>query len=131
MARDSLRELPAVDRLLAHARTQTLLARFSRTYVLRQCRDILDELRREIKEGHPFEPGALGEEPILDRLETTINAARDLGLTRVVNATGTILHTLGRALLPQAAIEAVAAQAPVPSTANTTWLSGNAAGVSR
>jgi len=108
MARDSLRELPAVDRLLAHARTQALLARFSRPYVLRRCREILDELRREIKKGHPFEPGALGEERILDRLEETINAARDLGLTRVVNATGTILHTnLGRALLPQSAIEAV------------------------
>jgi L-seryl-tRNA(Ser) seleniumtransferase len=108
MARDSLRELPAVDRLLAHARTQALLARFSRTYVLRRCREILDELRREIKKGHPFEPGALGEERILDRLEETINAAGDLGLTRVVNATGTILHTnLGRALLPQSAIEAV------------------------
>jgi L-seryl-tRNA(Ser) seleniumtransferase len=108
MARDSLRELPAVDRLLAHARTQALLARFSRTYVLRRCREILDELRHEIKKGHPFEPGAPGEERILDRLEETINAARDLGLTRVVNATGTILHTnLGRALLPRAAIEAV------------------------
>ena len=68
MARDSLRELPAVDRLLAHARTQALLARFSRPYVLRRCREILDELRREIKKGHPFEPGALGEERILDRL---------------------------------------------------------------
>jgi L-seryl-tRNA(Ser) seleniumtransferase len=108
MVRDPLRELPSVDRLLAHPRTQTLLARFSRTYVLQLCREILDELRREIRQGHPFDSGALGEEAILDRLEATIDVARDLGLTRVVNATGTILHTnLGRALLPQAAIEAV------------------------
>jgi L-seryl-tRNA(Ser) seleniumtransferase len=108
MVRDPLRELPAVDRLLAHSRTQALLARFSRTYVLQLCREILDELRREIRQGQPFDPGALGEEFILDRLEAAIDVARDLGLTRVVNATGTILHTnLGRALLPQIAVEAV------------------------
>ena len=73
MVRDPLRELPAVDRLLAHSRTQALLARFSRTYILQLCREILDELRREIRQGHPFDPGALGEELILDRLEATID----------------------------------------------------------
>jgi L-seryl-tRNA(Ser) seleniumtransferase len=108
MARDPLRELPAVDRLLAHSRTQPLLARFSRKFVLHHCREILDELRQAIRQGHPIDPSALGEEPILGRLEERINLARERGLTRVVNATGTVLHTnLGRALLPQAAIEAV------------------------
>src|SRR6266850_7080140 len=108
VAHDLLRELPAVDRLLAHPRTQPLLARFSRKYVTHQCREILDELRREIRQGHAIAADALGEEAILGRLEERLALARDLGLTRVVNATGTILHTnLGRALLPQAAIDAV------------------------
>jgi L-seryl-tRNA(Ser) seleniumtransferase len=108
MGRDPLRELPSVDRLLAHPRAQALLARFSRKYVLHHCRAILDELRREIGRGHQYGPGELGEEPILDRLQEALNLASDPGLTRVVNATGTILHTnLGRALLPQAAVEAV------------------------
>jgi L-seryl-tRNA(Ser) seleniumtransferase len=109
MARDPLRELPAVDRLLAHARTQPLLARFSRKYVLHHCRQLLDELRREIRQGQPIDLSALGEEPILGRLEARINAySHDAGFQRVVNATGTILHTnLGRALLPRAALEAV------------------------
>jgi L-seryl-tRNA(Ser) seleniumtransferase len=108
VAHDLLRELPAVDRLLAHPRTQPLLARFSRKYVTQHCREVLDELRREIRQGHTIAAGALGEEPILGRLEERLNLARDLGLMRVVNATGTILHTnLGRALLPQAAIDAV------------------------
>ena len=108
MAHDLLRELPAIDRLLSHPRTQPLLARFSRKYVTHQCREILDELRREIRQGHSIDPGALGEEPILGRLEERISLAHDLRLTRVVNATGTVLHTnLGRALLSQTALDAV------------------------
>ena len=47
-------------------------------------------------------------ESIIARLEERIGQVRDAGLTRVVNATGTVLHTnLERALLPQSAIEAV------------------------
>jgi len=42
----TLRELPAVSRLLAHARTARLLVRFNREYVVQGCRDVLDELNR-------------------------------------------------------------------------------------
>ena len=45
LAEDLLRELPAVDRLLAHPRTRSLLTRFNREYVVQHCRQILDELR--------------------------------------------------------------------------------------
>ena len=108
MAGDLLRELPGVDRLLAHERAHALLARFSRAYVLQQCRDVLDELRAEIRNGHAVAVGGLGEASILARIEDRIGAARELGLTRVVNATGTVLHTnLGRALLAKEATDAV------------------------
>jgi L-seryl-tRNA(Ser) seleniumtransferase len=108
MAGDLLRELPAVDRLLTHHRTQPLLARFNREYVVQHCREILDEVRRSIKEGREVDPRTLEDDSLLDRLEDRIGVARARGLTRVVNATGTVLHTnLGRALLPQAALEAV------------------------
>jgi L-seryl-tRNA(Ser) seleniumtransferase len=100
--RHLLRELPAVDRLLAHSRTQSLPARFNRHYVVRHCREILDELRSAIRRGRAVEPDALEDESILSRLEERIALAREPGLTRVVNATGTVLHTnLGRALLSQ------------------------------
>jgi L-seryl-tRNA(Ser) seleniumtransferase len=103
-----LRELPSVDRLLGHPRTEALLARFSRGYVTRHCRDILDELRREIRLSGSVTAGDLSEASILVRLEQRIAAERELRLTRVVNATGTVLHTnLGRALLPRAAIDAI------------------------
>jgi L-seryl-tRNA(Ser) seleniumtransferase len=114
-ANELLRELPSVDRLLSHSRTEALLARFSRRYVTRHCRDILEELRTEIRLGGPVTAGDLSEASILARLEERIAAERELRLMRVVNATGTVLHTnLGRALLPRAAIDAIGRVAGQP-----------------
>jgi L-seryl-tRNA(Ser) seleniumtransferase len=108
MAGDLLRDLPGVDRLLAHEKARALLARFRRPYVLQQCREVLDELRTAIKNGQAISDGGLADESILARLEERIGVASDLGLTRVVNATGTVLHTnLGRALLAKEATDAV------------------------
>jgi L-seryl-tRNA(Ser) seleniumtransferase len=111
-----LRELPSVDRVLSHPRCQALLARTSREYVTRQCREVLDEIRAAIRAGKPPSDGELGEEGVLARLAARIEQARGSKLVRVVNATGTILHTnLGRALLSQEAIAAAvrAAQYPI------------------
>jgi L-seryl-tRNA(Ser) seleniumtransferase len=114
-ASELLRELPSVDRLLGHSRTEALLARFSRRYVTRHCRDVLDQLRTEIRQGGSITASELSEASILTRLERRIAAEREFRLTRVVNATGTVLHTnLGRALLPQAAIDAMARAAGHP-----------------
>ena len=107
-AKNLLRDLPSVDRLLNHPKSNPLLTRFSRDYVTRQCRDILDELRSAIRRGKSLSRGELDAESILSCLERRIGLDRKPKLIRVVNATGTILHTnLGRALLPEAAIEAV------------------------
>ncbi|MBI2827793.1 MAG: L-seryl-tRNA(Sec) selenium transferase [Acidobacteria bacterium] len=115
MAHDPLRELPAVSRLLAHPRTERLLVRFNREYVVQGCRDILDELRSALSEGHAIDPSALEAESILAALESRIGEAHGVALQRVVNATGTVLHTnLGRALLPEAAVEAVLRAATQP-----------------
>jgi L-seryl-tRNA(Ser) seleniumtransferase len=114
MAHDLLRELPAVSRLLAHPRTQPLLARFNREYVVQGCRDILDGLRRAAAHGDAIDPAALDADAIVDALECRLGAATG-GLQEVVNATGTILHTnLGRALLPQAAVDALLRAATRP-----------------
>jgi L-seryl-tRNA(Ser) seleniumtransferase len=103
-----LRELPSVDRLLNHEQCGALLARFSRDYVAQKCREVLDELRRAIREGKVTKDGAFKEEAVLERVRRRAGSEGEPKLIRVVNATGTILHTnLGRALLPQAAIDAV------------------------
>ncbi|HTM10254.1 MAG TPA: L-seryl-tRNA(Sec) selenium transferase [Verrucomicrobiae bacterium] len=104
-----LRELPSVDRLLNHPRCQSLLAQTSREFVTQQCRELLDEVREAIRAGQSHSNSDIGEEFILTRLAERVAAARGSKLVRVVNATGTILHTnLGRALLPRAAIDAAA-----------------------
>jgi L-seryl-tRNA(Ser) seleniumtransferase len=105
---DLLRELPAVDQLLGHARSVQLLARFNRTFLTRQCRAILDELRAAIRAGTLRDANDLADDAILSRLERRLESETVPALSRVVNATGTILHTnLGRALLASEAVEAV------------------------
>jgi L-seryl-tRNA(Ser) seleniumtransferase len=108
MAPDPLRALPAMSRLLAHPKTERLLVRFNRDYVVEGCREILDELRRAITQGQDVGSAALEPGSIVARLESRLGATEHAGLQRVVNATGTVLHTnLGRALLPRAATDAV------------------------
>jgi L-seryl-tRNA(Ser) seleniumtransferase len=107
-----LRELPSIDRLLNHARCATLLSRFNRDYVTQTCRDALDQVRIAIRQGKET---LADDNAILDQVENRIAAESRPGHIRVVNATGTILHTnLGRALLSQAAIDAMSAVAGNP-----------------
>ena len=107
-----LREIPSIDRLLKHPRTEGLLARYNREYVTEQCRAGLEQIRGEIRRGHGID---LSEAAIVDRVENAIFIDSQPGHRRVVNATGTILHTnLGRALLSQAAVEAMLAVADHP-----------------
>jgi L-seryl-tRNA(Ser) seleniumtransferase len=114
MAHDLFRALPSVSRLLAHPRTEPLLIRFNREYVVQGCRDILDELRRALADGQ-VDAAALQEDSILTRLEARLTGAEEPALQRVVNATGTLLHTnLGRALLPEAAVSAIVQAATQP-----------------
>jgi L-seryl-tRNA(Ser) seleniumtransferase len=69
------------------------------------ARRVIDRAREEIRAG--ADPGDLGE-----RLRAELESARRPTLRRVLNATGVIVHTnLGRAPLPDAAVERVRATA--------------------
>jgi L-seryl-tRNA(Ser) seleniumtransferase len=111
-AANLLREIPSVDRLLKHPRCEILLTRYNRDYVTQKCRQALDQLRAAIRQGRS---AAAGDDSLIDGVEALISAEIRPGHIRVVNATGTILHTnLGRALLAPQAIEAMSAVARYP-----------------
>jgi L-seryl-tRNA(Ser) seleniumtransferase len=113
-ARARLRELPSVDRLLTHPRSESWLVSLGREYVTRHCRAVLEQLRARIGRGEGI-AGQLDDASILTEVARRIEVDRERRLMPVVNATGTILHTnLGRALLPQAAIDAVRSVAGSP-----------------
>ena len=115
-AKALLRELPSVDRLLAHPAIVARLGSLDRSYLARQCRAALDELRAAIGAGEAIAAADVEELAIVARVERRIDLDARPGLVRVVNATGTILHTnLGRALLSDAAIEAVRRVAGQPA----------------
>jgi len=110
----AFRDLPSVDRLLLLAAAHPVLGALNRDYVARQCRGVLDDLRRDIADGRP--PQAVNDDLVLRHVAQRVNAGRQPHLRRIVNATGTVLHTnLGRALLAPAAVDAVAAVAASPS----------------
>ena len=106
--------LPSVDRLVHWPSVAPLLADYGRTAVLAATRDLLDTLRQSTPQPEanpsPFTEAALSAQ-LAERL-ARCHAAR---LKRVFNLTGTVLHTnLGRAPLPEAAVEAVVMAARFP-----------------
>jgi L-seryl-tRNA(Ser) seleniumtransferase len=111
-AANLLREIPSVDRLLNHPRCEILLTRYNREYVTQKCREALDQLRAAIRQG---KSGATEEDAVISQVEARIAAEARPGHVRVINASGTILHTnLGRALLAPEAIEAMSAAGRYP-----------------
>ena len=106
----SLASLPSVDRLLRSEAAPPLIAAHGRGAVTQAIRDVLAELRAA-------KNAAAGELAILDAVAARLEAAAQPTLRPVFNLTGTVLHTnLGRALLPEEAIEAMAEVARAPST---------------
>lgn len=100
-----LRQLPAVDRVLAEPVAAAAAAAYSRREVVGAVRSVIDELRARLRAGETadVEPGAVAAMAV---------ARLGSSLRRVVNATGVVLHTnLGRAPLPAAAGQALLAAA--------------------
>jgi L-seryl-tRNA(Ser) seleniumtransferase len=103
--------LPAVHRVLSDAACQPLIARYGREQATAALRALLAELRA-CSLGAPDSPAtglAADIAAIIARLAERLERSNRSALRPVFNLTGTILHTnLGRALLPDSAVQAVA-----------------------
>ena len=103
-----LRKIPKVDVLLAHPGAQPLIAEAGREFFLSCLREATDELRDRLRAGETL---PVDETALLARAAERVAAKNAPKLRRAVNATGVILHTgLGRAVLPKAALDAIAAE---------------------
>jgi L-seryl-tRNA(Ser) seleniumtransferase len=109
-------DIPSVDRLLRDPLLRTVMARHGRTQVVAALRAHLQRLReRAVADGVARE--ALAPASIVASLEERLRTQTASKLKPVFNLTGTVLHTnLGRAPLPEEALQALLASASVPVT---------------
>ena len=99
--------LPSVDRILGDAACLALIARYGRVQTLACARAVLAELRTAMLAGAVCEEGA-SIAAIAAQMDEWLQAQARPQLRAVFNLTGTVLHTnLGRALLPDTAVQAV------------------------
>ena len=97
--------LPAVHVLLDAPACQGLILDYGREQTVDALRVLLDELRAALRGGSEADVSVDG---IVALLGTRLVAANVSRLRPVFNLTGTVLHTnLGRALLPDVAVQAV------------------------
>ncbi|MEJ5150329.1 L-seryl-tRNA(Sec) selenium transferase [Comamonas sp. MYb396] len=106
--------LPSVDKLLQHPRTAALLDSYGKAQCTQAIRTALGEARSRwlAAAGSDAEDA----DALLDAAEQKLQQLFAPRLKAVYNLTGTVLHTnLGRALLPQEAIDAVVQALATPS----------------
>ncbi len=100
---DPRRALPSVNALLSSPAAQPLLARAPRQLVVEAVRDALERARRDPARAPRSEPEWRA------AIEAALAGRERRSLRPVLNATGVVLHTnLGRAPLPEAALQAIA-----------------------
>ena len=112
--RAHLRALAAVDEVLREPAALELLERYPRELVVDAVRAVIERLRADILAGETAGEDAaaraadLTPAALVPWAERLLEAAVTPSLRRVINATGVVVHTnLGRAVLPQEAIDAV------------------------
>ncbi|MEW5678923.1 L-seryl-tRNA(Sec) selenium transferase [Comamonas kerstersii] len=99
--------LPSVDKLLQTPVLQGLQTEFGRSSVTNAVRQVLDTLRLQLRDGS-LQAEQVQETVLTTAVQQRLTERFAPRLKSVFNLTGTVLHTnLGRALLPQEAVDAV------------------------
>jgi L-seryl-tRNA(Ser) seleniumtransferase len=113
--RTLMAQVPSVERVIASAGFQPLLATFGRTQVLAELRGALEGWRNAALSGHAG-VDMLDEARLAAAVGAALAERSRSALRSVFNLTGTVLHTnLGRALLPDEAVQAVVAALTSPA----------------
>lgn len=101
--KEILRQLPKVDELLVNENIKPYLNQVPRTIVIDAIRQQIDAVRNTILSGladEILENGQLNLEYLIQKITFAIEEKNQKSLRKVINATGTILHTnLGRSLI--------------------------------
>lgn len=107
---DVLRQLPSVDRLILMVKADAALAEAPQRVIRQAARQVLEDLRHQLRQESPRPTDALSEHEIVAAVCRATIDALSPNLQRVVNATGVVVHTnLGRSLLADAALERIQA----------------------
>ena len=102
--------LPAVDQLAGHTKYLVLAERYGRTAVIDAIRAELAERRAALRANPSPDTAEVDDGALLAGVTGRVETLFAPSLKAVFNLTGTVLHTnLGRAALPQEALDAVAA----------------------
>ena len=103
------RQLPSIEALLERYAGNPQASYLSRSYLAAILRNVVSELRSELTRDGGGEDSIGAKLEI--RVEKAISAAVSPFYRRAINATGIILHTgLGRAVLPEVAVDQIAAE---------------------
>ena len=116
--KDKLRDIPSVDRMLREPGLAAAIETYGRSAVTDAAREVLAGWRQRIMAvGSPADSpiaAVLGpregslEAILCQEVETSLQSRYANTLRRVLNLTGTVIHTnLGRAALPDVAVQAV------------------------
>lgn len=94
------RNIPKVDILLENAHIISLIEKYNREVVVDVIRDEIEELRNFIKENDDINIIEKKIENLVRSIEKSVEKIYAYNLKKVINGTGTILHTnLGRAII--------------------------------
>lgn len=102
--RDLFAQLPSVDEVLNNNKIIDILNEYPRNIVIECIREAIEEKRRciiELKEEN-FNEFKISLDEIVTNIVNKCNLKYSLSLKKVINATGTVIHTnLGRSLLSE------------------------------